>query len=318
MSGYQEIVTDPSYAEQLVCFTAPMVGNYGVSPARSESSARARPRGAHAPGGGRGVAAAGWQRRASSRSTRSTRGASFSVSASGGRCGPPSVSGDASLEEVLERGAGAGRDGGSRARRRRLDRRSRTRVGRGGVSHRRPRLRLQAVDRRARRGRRRASDRLSRTTSSADAARRAPDGILLSNGPGDPAALPAEVGRRSRAARARADPRHLPRPPAARAGGRDSRPSSFRSATAARTIRCSSCATNRVLVTSQNHGFAVEGRRARGHARLALRRHGRGPGAPRRARPLGAVPSRGGPGARTTPGRLIEAWVEELRLAEAA
>ena len=39
MTGYQEIVTDPSYAEQLVCFTAPMVGNYGVSPARSESTA---------------------------------------------------------------------------------------------------------------------------------------------------------------------------------------------------------------------------------------------------------------------------------------
>jgi carbamoyl-phosphate synthase small subunit len=37
MTGYQELVTDPSYAEQLLCFTAPMVGNYGVSPARSES-----------------------------------------------------------------------------------------------------------------------------------------------------------------------------------------------------------------------------------------------------------------------------------------
>ncbi len=37
MSGYQEIVTDPSYAEQLVCFTAPMVGNYGVAEHRCES-----------------------------------------------------------------------------------------------------------------------------------------------------------------------------------------------------------------------------------------------------------------------------------------
>ena len=37
MTGYQEIVTDPSFAEQIVCFTAPMVGNYGVDPARSES-----------------------------------------------------------------------------------------------------------------------------------------------------------------------------------------------------------------------------------------------------------------------------------------
>jgi carbamoyl-phosphate synthase small subunit len=38
MTGYQEVVTDPSYAEQIVCFTAPMVGNYGVSGDRSESS----------------------------------------------------------------------------------------------------------------------------------------------------------------------------------------------------------------------------------------------------------------------------------------
>ena len=33
MTGYQEVVTDPSFAEQIVCFTAPMVGNYGVDPA---------------------------------------------------------------------------------------------------------------------------------------------------------------------------------------------------------------------------------------------------------------------------------------------
>jgi carbamoyl-phosphate synthase small subunit len=38
MTGYQEVVTDPSYSEQLLAFTAPMVGNYGVSPTRSESA----------------------------------------------------------------------------------------------------------------------------------------------------------------------------------------------------------------------------------------------------------------------------------------
>jgi carbamoyl-phosphate synthase small subunit len=37
MTGYQEVVTDPSFAEQIICFTAPMVGNYGVAAARSES-----------------------------------------------------------------------------------------------------------------------------------------------------------------------------------------------------------------------------------------------------------------------------------------
>jgi len=38
MTGYQEVVTDPSFAEQIVCFTAPMVGNYGVAEGRNESS----------------------------------------------------------------------------------------------------------------------------------------------------------------------------------------------------------------------------------------------------------------------------------------
>ncbi|MEP6892366.1 MAG: glutamine-hydrolyzing carbamoyl-phosphate synthase small subunit [Gaiellaceae bacterium] len=38
MSGYQETVTDPSYEEQLVCFTAPMIGNYGVAESRDEST----------------------------------------------------------------------------------------------------------------------------------------------------------------------------------------------------------------------------------------------------------------------------------------
>jgi carbamoyl-phosphate synthase small subunit len=37
MTGYQELVTDPSYAEQILCFTAPMVGNYGVAEDRVES-----------------------------------------------------------------------------------------------------------------------------------------------------------------------------------------------------------------------------------------------------------------------------------------
>jgi len=38
MTGYQEIVSDPSYSEQLVAFTAPMVGNYGVAPQRMQSN----------------------------------------------------------------------------------------------------------------------------------------------------------------------------------------------------------------------------------------------------------------------------------------
>jgi carbamoyl-phosphate synthase small subunit len=37
MTGYQEAVTDPSYAGQVITFTYPMVGNYGVSSVAMES-----------------------------------------------------------------------------------------------------------------------------------------------------------------------------------------------------------------------------------------------------------------------------------------
>ena len=37
MSGYQEILTDPSYAGQIVCMTYPLIGNYGTNPEDVES-----------------------------------------------------------------------------------------------------------------------------------------------------------------------------------------------------------------------------------------------------------------------------------------
>ncbi len=38
MSGYQEILTDPSYRGQLVAMTCPLIGNYGTNPVDAESS----------------------------------------------------------------------------------------------------------------------------------------------------------------------------------------------------------------------------------------------------------------------------------------
>jgi carbamoyl-phosphate synthase small subunit len=38
MTGYQEVLTDPSYAGQIVCMTYPLIGNYGVNSKDSESS----------------------------------------------------------------------------------------------------------------------------------------------------------------------------------------------------------------------------------------------------------------------------------------
>lgn len=37
MSGYQEVITDPSYAGQVIAFTYPHIGNYGVAPDDDES-----------------------------------------------------------------------------------------------------------------------------------------------------------------------------------------------------------------------------------------------------------------------------------------
>jgi carbamoyl-phosphate synthase small subunit len=36
-TGYEEAATDPSYVAQVLCFAYPLVGNYGVDPARAES-----------------------------------------------------------------------------------------------------------------------------------------------------------------------------------------------------------------------------------------------------------------------------------------
>jgi carbamoyl-phosphate synthase small subunit len=37
MTGYQEILTDPSYKGQIVCMTYPLIGNYGINPEDIES-----------------------------------------------------------------------------------------------------------------------------------------------------------------------------------------------------------------------------------------------------------------------------------------
>ncbi|MCA9476691.1 MAG: carbamoyl phosphate synthase small subunit, partial [Nitrospira sp.] len=37
MTGYQEILTDPSYKGQIVLMTATQIGNYGVTPQDAES-----------------------------------------------------------------------------------------------------------------------------------------------------------------------------------------------------------------------------------------------------------------------------------------
>lgn len=45
MTGYPESLTDPSYSGQILCFTYPLIGNYGVPPAELWESAKIHARG---------------------------------------------------------------------------------------------------------------------------------------------------------------------------------------------------------------------------------------------------------------------------------
>ena len=38
MTGYQEVLTDPSYYGQIVAMTYPLIGNYGINEADDESA----------------------------------------------------------------------------------------------------------------------------------------------------------------------------------------------------------------------------------------------------------------------------------------
>ena len=224
MSGYQESMTDPSFARQLITFTTAHVGNYGVSEAAMESdrihAAGAIMRAAvdydDAPG-----AEQGW----------------LSWLRDNGIPGIHGVDTRALVRHI--RSAGAMRGGifagrragqrGARAHRRRAE-------------HGRPRPRARGDDRRRRgstkarrrpahrRARHRASSARSSATSPSAARRsrstrarrpprscwrRDPDGFFLVPGPGDPAALDYIVENIRTLLTHQAGVRHLPRPPAA-------------------------------------------------------------------------------------------------------
>ena len=89
---------------------------------------------------------------------------------------------------------------------------------------------------------------------------RAPDGVFLANGPGDPAAVgyaPAIIRRSG--GQARAHTRHLPRASAAGAHLRRSAPTKMPYGHRGGNHPVREVDTDRVLITSQNHGFAVVG-----------------------------------------------------------
>ena len=82
ITGYQEILTDPSYRGQIVTMTYPLIGNYGVNPEDAESAravaVRVRRAGGEPDrartGAPRGTCRRGSRRTASSGSRESTPG----------------------------------------------------------------------------------------------------------------------------------------------------------------------------------------------------------------------------------------------------
>ena len=238
MTGYQEVVTDPSYAEQIVCFTAPMVGNYGVAPTRSES-ARAHAR-AVVMREARGPAWTDWlaERGVVALSGIDTRSLVLHLREAR-RMRAIAIAGEASVDEALA-SVRAQPPMAGRALAATVSTREPyvfSDAGRGADRGRR--LRLQALDPAPARVGRRRGHRLSRTTSTPTSSARY-DGVLLSNGPGDPEPARGEIATRARTC---SDACRCSGSASATSCSRSrpaTRRSSFRSATAARTIPCSS------------------------------------------------------------------------------
>jgi carbamoyl-phosphate synthase small subunit len=312
MSGYQEIVTDPSYSEQVVCFTAPMIGNYGVAPERSESS---QP---HARGVlMRQVGGEDWPRWLAERGLVAldqidTRSLVLHLR-DGGAMRAAVVSGEASEAEV-GRAIRAEAPMAGRALVAGVSTPKAYRAGRGG-----PHVAVldfgvkQSIVRRLVAGGARVTV-FPHEVDAATVLGAGPDGILLSNGPGDPAALPAQVGVVTELlGQASILGICLGHQLLGLAAGLETFKLPFGHRGANHPVL--EVRSNRVLVTSQNHGFAV---------------HGDGPEVTHVSLYDGTVEGLGFEGARSLqfhpeagPGPhdawpLLEAWLEELRLAEAA
>jgi carbamoyl-phosphate synthase small subunit len=315
MTGYQEVVTDPSYAEQIVAFTAPMVGNYGVARHRAES---ARPHSrAVVMREARGPAWTDWllERGVPALSGVDTRTLVVKLR-DGGAMRAAVVAGEASVEEtlraVLEQPAMAGRALAKT-------------VSTPGpyVYSERGRVSIAVVDYGCKRSilRRLATAGAAVTVfpHDADPEELAPyQGVVLSNGPGDPEPLSGEVETvRALLGRVPILGICLGHQLLALATGHETfkLPFGHRGANHPVLER----RTDRVLVTSQNHGFAVTASRSREATHVSLY-DGTVEGLEfpeLRARSVQFHPE-AGPGPHDA-WALLEGWVEEVSgLAKAA
>jgi len=314
MTGYQEIVTDPSFAEQLVCFTAPMVGNYGVAEGRSES---ARP---HARAvlmrEARGPAWTDWlhERGVVALSGIDTRSLVLKLRESGALRGVV-MGGDGSVEQAVAVAQGQAPMAG--------------RALAGAVSVHEPyvyselgRAEIAVVDYGCKRSilRRLAGAGAAVTVFPHDVDADELlgfDGVLLSNGPGDPEPLVDEVAAvRALLGRVPILGICLGHQLLALAAGHRTFKLSFGHRGANHPVL--ERATGRVLVTAQNHGFAVEPSDAAEATHVSLY-DGTVEGLDlpsERARSVQFHPE-AGPGPHDA-WPILEGWVEEVSLRAAA
>ena len=266
MSGYQESMTDPSFARQLITFTTAHVGNYGISREAWESD-RMHAAGAimreatntdDAPGADDRLARLAGRRGHPGASQASTPARWCGTSAPRGRCAagssrPPCPIADA-MERVLAEPSMVGRD---------LAREvtvTEPRVeGEGGA------LRIVALDTGIKRSivrnfvQRGVQLELFPCTTPADELlARDPDGFFLVPGPGDPAALDYVVDTiRSLLVRKPVFGICLGHQLLSRAAGLETFKLPFGHRGANHPVK--DLATGRIAITSQNHGFAVAG-----------------------------------------------------------
>jgi carbamoyl-phosphate synthase small subunit len=314
MTGYQEVVTDPSFAEQIVCFTAPMIGNYGVADGRSESaSVHAR---AVVMREARGPEWTDWlhERGIVALSGIDTRSLVLKLRETGAMRAV-AVAGGSSAEQAVAVARGAEPMAG--------------RALAYGVSTRRPymysdvgRSRIAVVDYGCKRSilRRLAGAGAAVTVFPHDATvdeLSRFDGVLLSNGPGDPEPLHEEIATVCNL---------IGRVPllgiclghqllALAAGHRTYKlPFGHRGANHPVLER----ATGRVLVTAQNHGFAVEPSEAREATHVSLYDGTvEGLDFPRERACSVQFHPEAGPGPHDA-WPILERWVEEVSLRAAA